>query len=1171
MLIIMYRHTDDLYQKLTNKPRFEANFRQVGARQFGVFHYAGLVEYDTEGFTEKNKDELPREATDLLNSSSSEFVKELASIISSASAPEPTKSVPGRGGKKKSVTVGGHFASQLQTLRAKIDLTSPHYVRCLKPNGQLVPDNFDPLMIVEQLRCAGVVEAVRVSRVGYPQRYNHSQFVSRYRTLGLREMKKAAKSSSRKVKPVVALVDAIAKKMVDIIDKSPQSPSKKDKKSSSSSSEKVDLLAVGIQVGKTKVFLRRKAFDILEKMRKDYMATAAIKVQAIARGYIHQRNFQEYCESNLQLQCWFRVVLAQRKVQVAREWSSARKIQSVYRRHTTRTVYLSVLAAAQWCQRMQRGALGRARCKELSQLRRAAIVIQCAIRIHWSRRELEKCKSAAKDLQNVAEERDKFRERMEHMRLEMERVKLAAEKEAEEAAKARSQVNARDESDAAGMQEELARLKDELANTQAQLDEERQRSQKSSDLAESRQVELESSQEEVSQLQTNLEQAKEQAKEDSAQLQTDLEQAEEQAKEAKEDSAQLQMDLEQAKEQAKEAKEDSAQLQMDLEKAQEQAKEAKANSDDETPETEMSPDSSKEMLLQNKLDEALILSRKRENDIKKLKSELKAMTADVASKSTPQSAESTTNASSTEIDELQAEVSTLRTELESTKKKLSKAQQSSNDVAGPSHDELQNEIVQLRDELEEAMKHQSLPNGNDSSGYTSLSSVKELNDLKEENEKLRAERDLALAAGQSSAASVSESVSTSKTEKKLKKDIAKLKEANRKILEMAESQFASLSGLENENAELKSEIETLREVNAAGADPNSHVDMKASLAKAEARLKAEKTRAESAVAREAKLRTEVAEYRLKGPQSNGDTSLMSNQTISEVEPCDDIATLQYEIERLSNELLVAKEEARSTDTFSADDMIRKYDELKHLAEAGMQKDLEMEKLKMRVKTQEAELKNLREEVTEEDLTFGMREYREEDEDVAAAENEGLRSLNEELSKQLVLYKEEAEDSKAKLKEEATRSEMELKAFSVALSGVDDLRVSAEHMSRELHYIKRNGYVPPGGLTGEDTSEQVKSAMSAMETMAKANQTIDHPAIVRNQPVQQQQQQQGFSLWNAMNAVMSPGQTQTLQTVTESTGGLFNDQPEKKASKHHKSSRRKKNKRSDSGSIISSFF
>ena len=91
-----------------------------------------MVEYDTDGFVEKNKDELPREATDLLLSSSNSFVKELASIISSTAAPEAAK--PSRAGPKKSVTVGGHFSIQLTELRAKIDLTSPHYVRCLKPS-----------------------------------------------------------------------------------------------------------------------------------------------------------------------------------------------------------------------------------------------------------------------------------------------------------------------------------------------------------------------------------------------------------------------------------------------------------------------------------------------------------------------------------------------------------------------------------------------------------------------------------------------------------------------------------------------------------------------------------------------------------------------------------------------------------------------------------------------------------------------------------------------------------------------------------------------------------------------------------------------------------------------------------------------------------------------------
>ena len=167
-------------------------------------------------------------------------------------------------------------------------------------------------------------------------------------------------------------------------------------------------------------------------------------------------------------------------------------------------------------------------------------------------------------------------------------------------------------------------------------------------------------------------------------------------------------------------------------------------------------------------------------------------------------------------------------------------------------------------------------------------------------------------------------------------------------------------------------------------------------------MKAEKARAEEAVAREAKLRNEMAEMRLLKPERNGSSSVMRSQSISEEGPCDDVATLQYEVERLSNELRVAKESSRNTDTFSADDMIRKYDELKSLIESGMQKDLEIEKLKLLVSTQDAELQSLTQQVTEEDLTFGVREYREDSGDIAAAGNTGLRSLNEELSKQLEL-------------------------------------------------------------------------------------------------------------------------------------------------------------------------
>lgn len=1078
-----------MYQKLTNKPRFEANFRQVGARQFGVFHYAGLVEYDTDGFVEKNKDELPREATDLLLSSSSAFVKELAAIISASSAPEPAKPVRA-GGKKKTKTVGGHFASQLQSLRAKIDLTSPHYVRCLKPNGDLVPDNFDPLMIVEQLRCAGVVEAVRVSRVGYPQRYSHSQFVSRYRTLGSREMKKAAKSSSRKVKPVVVLVDTIAKKMMEIIDKSgtQATAATSDKKSKSSSSgDKVDLLAVGIQVGKTKVFLRRRAFDILEKMRKDFMATAAIKVQAIARGYIHRRTYVEYCQSNLQLQCWVRVIIAERKVQVVREHFNAKRIQSVYRKHKARTAYLAVLVATRWCQRMHRGSIGRARYKKLNKLRRAAIVIQCVIRMKQSRQLLEKRKTEAKDLQNVAGERDKFRERMEQMRIEMDRVKSEAKKEAEEAAAAKlkeeeATIAAAAQEEESNMmtsiQEEMNQLKEELASTQQQLEEEQQRSKEATQLAESSQTQLEKAQESISQLEVKLEEANNRVVVDS---------------------------------------------EVD---------------DDES--------DAKELLLIKKLDDATSLSRKQEREIKKLKTELSKASAVVPR---PQSKPEP----SSKINALQSEIKSLKDELETTKNELATSSQAPNGISSrviESRQDDLDEIAALKKELERIKKKP--PQAAPSSEYTSFDSERDLKRLSEENEKLREDLEQAR---QSSPAVDSAAAAKSSSEKKLKKEIAKLKEANAKILETAEQQFSSLTDLERENADLRNEVDSLQDVSSS--------DLTTRLAKAEVRLKAETIRADEAVAREASLRKEM--------QRNGTGSVVRSQSISEEGPCDDIATLQYEVERLSNELLAAQEASRNKEeTFSADDMIRKYDELKNLAESGMQKDLEIEHLKLKVSTQGAELEALTQQVTEEDLTFGTREYTRGggDADIAAAENTGLRSLNEELSRQLELYKNESDDFKEKLKEERTRADMEMKAFSVALSGVDDLRVAAENMSRELHFIKKNGYVPPTGMTGEDSSEHVARAMKSVESMARASQSIDHPSISQEST---ENQPQGFSLWDAMNSVLyKPAQTtETIpeDSIPEDTAGDLFFAPKKSVKK---SSKRKK-KRGDGGSVISSFF
>ena len=193
-----------MYKTHENHERFVNSALHKGKGQFIVNHYAGLVMYDATGFLEKNKDETPRGISALLESSTKEFVQLLGEITTGAAA----AAAPTKGRAKKRPTVGSQFSSQLTELRRRIDNTKPHYIRCLKPNQSLKPDDFEAAMVADQLRYAGVLEAIRVSRVGYSQRYAHNSFVERYRFIAAKAVQAAPEE-----KKVDLLVSEIAKKI----------------------------------------------------------------------------------------------------------------------------------------------------------------------------------------------------------------------------------------------------------------------------------------------------------------------------------------------------------------------------------------------------------------------------------------------------------------------------------------------------------------------------------------------------------------------------------------------------------------------------------------------------------------------------------------------------------------------------------------------------------------------------------------------------------------------------------------------------------------------------------------------------------------------------------------------------------------------------------------------
>jgi myosin-5 len=181
-----------LYQACSGHAHFAVSSSQRVNFQFVVKHYAGAVCYDSEGFCDRNRDAIMQEAVDMIHSSTNTIVKSFLADgadgqpkarKSSMSNSLAAKKKERRLSSIKMQSVGSQFKSQLNELMSTIRATHPHYVRCIKPNDLNTHGTFWRNRVVEQLRCGGVLEAVRVARAGYPTRLTHLEFVLRYRML----------------------------------------------------------------------------------------------------------------------------------------------------------------------------------------------------------------------------------------------------------------------------------------------------------------------------------------------------------------------------------------------------------------------------------------------------------------------------------------------------------------------------------------------------------------------------------------------------------------------------------------------------------------------------------------------------------------------------------------------------------------------------------------------------------------------------------------------------------------------------------------------------------------------------------------------------------------------------------------------------------------------------
>ncbi len=73
-----------------------------------------------------------------------------------------------------------HWQSSLSELMEKLNSSSPHFIRCIKPNSTKLPNSFNTDYVIRQLRCVGVMETTRIRQSGYPVRFEYGEFLTRY-------------------------------------------------------------------------------------------------------------------------------------------------------------------------------------------------------------------------------------------------------------------------------------------------------------------------------------------------------------------------------------------------------------------------------------------------------------------------------------------------------------------------------------------------------------------------------------------------------------------------------------------------------------------------------------------------------------------------------------------------------------------------------------------------------------------------------------------------------------------------------------------------------------------------------------------------------------------------------------------------------------------------------
>ncbi|KAM4656280.1 myosin-11 isoform 1-T6 [Amazona ochrocephala] len=282
---------EKLCQEQGNHPKFQKPKQLKDKTEFCIMHYAGKVTYNATAWLTKNMDPLNDNVTSLLNQSSDKFVadlwKDVDRIVGLDQMAKMTESsLPSASKTKKGMfrTVGQLYKEQLTKLMTTLRNTNPNFVRCIIPNHEKRAGKLDAHLVLEQLRCNGVLEGIRICRQGFPNRIVFQEFRQRYEILAANAIPKGFMDGKQ---ACILMIKAL------------------------------ELDPNLYRIGQSKIFFRTGVLAHLEEERDLKITDVIIAFQAQCRGYLARKAFakrqqqltamkviQRNCAAYLKLRNW---------------------------------------------------------------------------------------------------------------------------------------------------------------------------------------------------------------------------------------------------------------------------------------------------------------------------------------------------------------------------------------------------------------------------------------------------------------------------------------------------------------------------------------------------------------------------------------------------------------------------------------------------------------------------------------------------------------------------------------------------------------------------------------------------------------------------------------------------------------------------------------------------